>query len=80
MVCYQLTSWSHGMPVWIVLLPVIPGTWHWKGLSSKVVAEPYAALTTVQNYRPVLPYNSVRGLHYYAMGATRTQTHILLQI
>ena len=41
---------------------------------STVVAVPYAALTTVQPYRLVLPHNSVRGLHSYAMGATRTQT------
>ena len=45
-----------------------------------VVAKPYAGLTTVQPYRPVLPHNSIRGLHYYAMGATRTQTRILLQM
>ena len=48
------------------------------GLLSTVVAKPYAALTTVQNYRPVLPHNSIRGLHYNAMGATHTQTRILL--
>ena len=80
MVCHQLASRSHGMPVWIVLCPLIPGTWHWMGLTSTVVSEPYAALTTVQIFWPVLPLNSIRGLHYNAMGATRTQTRILLQI
>ena len=45
---------------------------------STVVTEPYAALTTVQDYRPVQPRNSVRGLHYCAMGATHTQTSTLL--
>ena len=68
------------MPVWIVLCPVIPGTRHWKGHTSTVVAKPYAVLTTVQNYMPVLPHNSIRGLHYYAMGATGTQTRILLRM
>ena len=67
------------MPDWIVLRPVIPGTWHWKGLTSTVVAKPYAALTTVQYYWPVLPHNSICGLHYYAMGAMHTLTHTLLQ-
>ena len=47
---------------------------------STVVAVPYAALTTVQPYRPVLPHNSIRGLHYYAMGATHTQTRTLLTL
>ena len=47
---------------------------------STVVAVPYAALTTVQEHRPVLPHNSVWGLNYYAMGATCTQTRILLQM
>ena len=47
---------------------------------STVVAVPFAALITVQPYRPVLPHNSIWGLHYYAMGATRTQTRILLQM
>ena len=61
------------MPAWIVLCPIIPGTRHWRGLTSTVVAKPYAALTTVQDYRPVQPRNSVRWLHYCAMGATRTQ-------
>ena len=50
------------------------------GLLSTVVAEPYAALTTVQNYRPVLPHNSIRGLHFYAMSATITQACILLHM
>ena len=45
-----------------------------------MVAEPYAALTTVQYARPVLPLNSVRGLHYNAMGATCTQACILLHM
>ena len=49
-------------------------------LLTTVVAEPYAALTTVQNYRPVLPLNSIQGLHYNVMGATRTQTRILLHM
>ena len=62
-VCYRLASQSHGMPDWIVLRPVFPGTRHWKGLMSIVVAKPYVALTTVQNYRPVLPHNSIRGQH-----------------
>ena len=66
------------MPAWIVLHPVIPGTWHWRGLTNTVVAEPYSALTTVQDYRPVQPRNSVQGLHYCAMGATRTQASTLL--
>ena len=57
------------MPVWMVLCPIIPGTRHWRGLMSSVVAIPYVALTTVQTYKPVLPHNSIRGLHYYAMGA-----------
>ena len=39
---------------------------------STVVTIPYAALTTVQPYRLVLPHNSIWGLHFYAMGATRT--------
>ena len=43
-----------------------------------VVAEPYVALTTVQDYRPVQPCNSVWGLHYCAMGVTCTQTSTLL--
>ena len=46
---------------------------------STVVAVPYVALTTVQPFRPVLPHNSIQGLHYYAMDATPTQTCILLQ-
>ena len=50
------------------------------GLLSTVVAKPNAAFTTVQNYRPVLPHNSVRGLHYNAMGAILTQTHIPLHM
>ena len=45
---------------------------------STVVAEPYAALTTVQDYRPVQPSTSIWGLHYCAMGATRTQASTLL--
>ena len=68
------------MPAWIVLRPVIPGTWHWKGLMSTGVAEPYMALTPVQDYRPVQPHNSVRGLYYCAMGATRTQASTLLML
>ena len=47
---------------------------------SIVVAVPYTALTTVQPYRLVLPHNSVQGLHFYAMGATRTQTRTLLTL
>ena len=43
-----------------------------------VVAEPYVSLTTVQDYRPVQPCNSIRGLYYCAMGATRTQSSTLL--
>ena len=43
------------------------------------VTVPYAALTPVQHNRLVPPRNSVRGQHSYAMGATRTQTCILLQ-
>ena len=39
------------------------GTRHWKGLMSTGVAEPYAALTPVQDYRLVLPLNSLRGQH-----------------
>ena len=69
---------SHSTPAWIVLCPVVPGTQHWKGLASTGVAEPYAALTPVQDYRPVQLYNSIRGLHYRAMGATRTQASTLL--
>ena len=80
MVCYQLTRWSHNVPVWIVVCAVIPDTWHWKGLTSTVVAVPYAALTTVQHNRLVLPHNSIQGLHFYAMGATRTQTRTLLTL
>ena len=79
-VCYQLASRSHGTPVWIVLCPLIPGTRHWMGLMSTVVAKPYAALTTVQNYRPVLPHNSIRGHHYSDMSAASTQTCILLHM
>ena len=75
MVCH-----SHSVLAWIVLRPVIPGTWHWRGLISTVVSVPYVALTTVQPYRPVLPHNSIQGLHYNAMGATHTQTRILLQM
>ena len=70
---------SHSMPAWIVLCPVIPGTRHWRGLTSTGVIEPYAALTLVQDNRPVQPRNSVRGLQYCTMGATRTQIHTLLQ-
>ena len=51
-----------------------------KRLTRTVVAVPYATLTTVQNNRPVLPHNSIWGQHYNAMGATRTQTRILLQM
>ena len=61
-VCYQW-SWSHSPPAWIVLRPVFPGTRHRKGLTSTGVTEPYAALTPVQDYRPVLPLNSIRGQH-----------------
>ena len=43
-----------------------------------MVAEPYAALTTVQGHRPLLPHNSVQGLYYYATGATHTQSSTLL--
>ena len=43
-----------------------------------VVAEPYAALTTVRGRRPVQPRNSIRGLHCYTMGATRTLASTLL--
>ena len=68
------------MPDWIVLHPVFPGTWHWKGLMSTVVAVPYAALTTVQHNRLVLPHNSIRGLHFNALGATRTQSRTLLTL
>ena len=50
------------------------------GLLSTVVAKTYVALTTAQKYRPVLPLNSIRELHYNAMGATRTQTRILLHM
>ena len=45
---------------------------------STVVAEPYAALTTGPDYRPVQPRNSIRGLQYCAMGARRTQASTLL--
>ena len=45
-----------------------------------VVAEPYAALITVRGLRPVLPHNSVRGLHYCTMGATLTQASTLLML
>ena len=43
-----------------------------------MVTEPYALLTTVQDYRPVQPRTSIWGLHYCAMGATRTQSSTLL--
>ena len=80
-VCHWWTSHqSHGTPGWIVLRPVFPGTRPWKGLTSIVVAEPYAALTTVQHYRLVLPRNSIRGQHFNAMGATLTQTYTLLTL
>ena len=36
------------------------------------------ALTTVEGLRPVLPHNSIWGLHFYAMGTTRTQASTLL--
>ena len=78
--CYQLASRSYGTPDWIVLRPVIPGTWHCKGLTSAVVAVPYAALTMVQHNRLVLPHNSILGLHFNAMGATRTQLRTLLTL
>ena len=45
---------------------------------STVVTKPYTMLTMAQDYRPVLPHNSIRGLHYYAMGATRTQASTLM--
>ena len=45
-----------------------------------VVAEPYAALTTVRGLRPVQPHNSVRGLHYCTMGATLTHASTLLML
>ena len=45
-----------------------------------MVAEPCVALTTVQSSWPVLPHNSIQGLHFYAMGATRTQTRTLLTL
>ena len=70
---------SHSTPAWIVLCPIFPGTWYWRGLTSTGVAKTYAALTPVQDYRPVQPHNSIRGLHYCTMGATCTQTHTLLQ-
>ena len=79
-VCYRLASRSHGTPDWIALRPVTPGTHYWKGLTSTVVAVPYTALTTVQHNRLVLLHNSVRGLHSYAMGATRTQSRTLLTV
>ena len=78
MVCYRLSR-PHGTPDWIVLRPVGPGTRRWKGLTSTGVTEPYAVLTPVQHNRLVLPRNSIRGQHSYAMGATRTHTCILLQ-
>ena len=43
-----------------------------------MVAEPYMVLTTVQGLMPMLPHNNVQGLHYYAIGATRTQASTLL--
>ena len=43
-----------------------------------VVAEPYAALTTVPNGRLLLPLNSIRGQHDCTMGATCTQASTLL--
>ena len=76
--CYR-RSWPHGTPDWIVLRPVGPGTRRWEGLTSTGVAEPYAALTPVQHNRLVLPLNSIRGQHSYAMGATYTQACTLLQ-
>ena len=50
------------------------------GLLSTVVAKLYVMVTTVQNYRLVLPLNSIWGLLYNAIGAIRTQTHILLHM
>ena len=50
------------------------------GLLSIVVAEPYVVLTTVQSSWPVLPRSSIQGLHFNAMGATITQTRILLDM
>ena len=61
-VCCQ-RSWPHSPPAWIVLRPVFPGTRHRKGLTSTGVAVPYAVLTPVQDYRLVLPRNSVWGQH-----------------
>ena len=69
---------SHSMPAWIVFRLTSPCTWHRRGLTSTVVAKTYAALATVQDYRPVQPRNSNQGLHYCAMGATRTQASTLL--
>ena len=79
-VCYRLASRSHGTPDWIVLRPVFPGTQHWEGLKSILVAVLYAALTMVQHNRLVLPHNSIQGLHFNAMGATRTQFRTLLTL
>ena len=45
-----------------------------------MVAVPYVALTTVQHSRLVLAHNSIWGLHFNAMGATRTQTCTLLTL
>ena len=45
-----------------------------------MVAVPYVALTTVQHSRLVLPHNSIRGQHFNAMGAIRTQTCTLLTL
>ena len=50
----------------------LEGTYEYSGCQS------YVALTTVQDYRPVQPRNSIWGLHYCAMGATCTQASTLL--
>ena len=45
-----------------------------------MVAVRYAMLTTVQHNRLVLPHNSIRGLHFNAMGATHTQSRTLITL
>ena len=69
---------THDMPAWIVLCPIIPGTRHWRGLTSTEVTKPYAALTPVQDYRPVQPHNSIRGQQILPTTGTCTQPSTLL--
>ena len=49
------------------------------GLTSTVLAKPYAALSMGNHSWVLLPHNSIRGQQIHLAGRTRTQTGTLLQ-